>query len=285
MTQNGRQVLWIVDNPGNSGKSYFANYLNILYNYLLLDGTMKVRDVALFCNKKVNGIAIDVPRASIGDFNYDCVEAFKNGYISTGKYSGRTTRFHPVPVVVFSNDHPDYRKLSRDRWNILTVGEGALQNPSRAPIINPEMEYPFVPPIEPPSLSEEFNLREFVCEYMPEYRVPDPQPPQAPQPPQPQPPQAPQPPQPPQAQPPQPQQPPAPQPQPQQPHAPQPQQPQAPQPPKPQSPRTRLSPPPRQPDPPMPAQRYHYSQVPGPSVRSPVGHNDPGKYLHLCCGI
>lgn len=173
MTQNERHVMWVADANGNSGKSYLANYLNILYNYLLLDGTMKVRDVALFCNSTFDGICIDVPRAAIAEFNYDAVEAFKNGYISSGKYSGRTTRFNPVPVVVLSNDYPDFGKLSRDRWHVLTVGEGILQNPSRVPIINPRMENEFKTPVKPPCLTEDFNLREFVCEHMPQYRVPD----------------------------------------------------------------------------------------------------------------
>lgn len=170
MTQCERQVLWVVDIQGNAGKSFLGNYLNILYNFLLLDGTMTVRDVALFFQTKYKGVCLDVPRAALKEFNYDALEAFKNGYMTSGKYAGRAIRFNPLRVIVFSNDHPDYGKLSADRWDVLSVGTGVLENQSRMGVVNPQREFPFILPIEPPVLSEDFNLREFVCTHIPMYR-------------------------------------------------------------------------------------------------------------------
>ena len=40
MNQNDSEVLWITDFEGNSGKSFLAHYLHVLYNFQLLDGTM-----------------------------------------------------------------------------------------------------------------------------------------------------------------------------------------------------------------------------------------------------
>lgn len=170
MTQTERQVLWVVDNEGNAGKSFLANYLNVLYNYLLLDGTMNVRDLAMLFHTKYDGVCLDVPRASLNTFNYEALETFKNGYMSSGKYSGRILRFDPLPVIVLANDHPNYQMLSADRWVVLSVGVGVLENQSRVAIVDPSMEYPYVPPVEPPVLSEDFNLRKFVSDHIPMYR-------------------------------------------------------------------------------------------------------------------
>lgn len=167
-------MLWVIDHEGNAGKSFVANFLNILYGYLLVDGTMQVRDVALIFNNTHKGLCCDVPRSAIGKFNYEAVESFKNGYMSSGKYSGRTVRFNPVPVLVLANAHPDYAKLSFDRWVVLTMGAGALENVSKTAIINPRAEFPFVEPAESPLLTEDFDVRGFVCAHMPQYRAPRP---------------------------------------------------------------------------------------------------------------
>lgn len=168
--QDTRKVLWVSDHAGNNGKSFLANYLNILYGFLLLDGTMTIRDVALLVGKQTKGICMDVSRDSVREFSYAAVESFKNGYISSGKYSGRTCRFTPFPVVVFANQQPDFEKLSRDRWSVVALGEGNMQNLDKVPIVDPAQQFAFVAPPSPPDLSENFNVREFITERLPKYR-------------------------------------------------------------------------------------------------------------------
>ena len=171
MLQDSRKVLWVVDEEGNFGKSFLANFLNILYGFLLLDGTLPNRDVALFLDSDTKGIIFDISRDAHVLFNYATVEALKNGYISSGKYSGRACRFDPVKIVVFCNNFPDRTRLSRDRWDILALGEGELNDISKIPIVSPEQEFAFIPPPDVPDLTENFSLRNFLYRYMPRYAV------------------------------------------------------------------------------------------------------------------
>lgn len=169
MQQTPRQILWVVDVDGDSGKTFLAQFFHVLYKFLLLDGTMKMTDVGILFKKSYKGVCMDIPRASVDFFNYEVAEAFKNGYLSTGKYSGKTVMFPSLPVIVFSNSYPDYTRLSRDRWQVLTLGEGVLSNVGKTSILSPVPEFPFVNPPQPPDLSENINLRDLICQKMMEY--------------------------------------------------------------------------------------------------------------------
>ena len=162
MVQDNRQILWVVDDHGNSGKTFLANYLNILYNFQLLDGTVSARDLCFLIKKKVNGFCFDVARSSIGNFNYSSLESIKNGYLVSGKYAGKIKRFDILPVVVLSNFHPNYAALSMDRWNVQVFGQGSLSNISKVAIVSPAAEFPFHPPDPLPNLSEDFECRKFI---------------------------------------------------------------------------------------------------------------------------
>ena len=80
----------------------------------------------------------------------------------TGKYSGGCWRFPSCPVLVLANALPDRSKLSADRWNILTLGEGDFGNVSKDPIYCPKQNYPSVAPQVIPILDDNFDLRKFL---------------------------------------------------------------------------------------------------------------------------
>jgi len=62
---------------------------------------------------------MDVSRQGHSSFQYEPLEAIKNGLLVSGKYHGREVILETTPrVVVFSNYHPDYSKLSGDRWKV-----------------------------------------------------------------------------------------------------------------------------------------------------------------------
>lgn len=89
--QDNRKVLWIVDNNGNNGKSFLADYINILYGYVLFNANITSRDILpLIDNSK--GFAFDIPRAMLVSFDYSLVECAKNGYFVSGKYGGSKRR-------------------------------------------------------------------------------------------------------------------------------------------------------------------------------------------------
>lgn len=162
LEQGERTVTWIYDVNGNNGKTYLANYLNILYKFQLFDGQINCRDLAGILNVNAIGVCLDVCRAAESQLDYNTIECLKNGCINSGKYSGKVLRFKPMKLVVFSNFFPDCTKLSQDRWDILPLGEGILSNLEAEDIIIPSAQYPFVPPPASCNLSPSFDLHAYL---------------------------------------------------------------------------------------------------------------------------
>jgi hypothetical protein len=175
MNQPKREVLWVCDTTGNSGKTFLAHYLSVLYGFQMLDGTLSSRDLGHMLSGDAKGFVTDVTRASLEFFDYSVIENLKNGHLITGKYGGKIRRFADgLPMVVFSNQHPDVSKLSQDRWRILKIGEGDLSDTSKTAIIQPAALHPFIEPTPMPDMTENFDLRTYMTERMPQYRVPAP---------------------------------------------------------------------------------------------------------------
>ena len=160
--QGDRRVLWVVDLDGNHGKSFLASYLSINYGFHLFDGLLNTRDIGSLLDFQPKGFCFDIARASVGNFDYGCLESIKNGYLVSGKYRGTVKRFAIKPVVVFANNFPALRNLSEDRWNIQIIGQGMLSDLSSSAIVSPADEFPFVEPPSPPDLRENFNLRDYL---------------------------------------------------------------------------------------------------------------------------
>lgn len=109
--QDERKVTWIFDQVGNHGKSYLANYLNILYGFQILDGTISTRDLGVVLREGLTGVVIDVARSSEPHLDYIALESLKNGYIVSGKYGGRVRRFQPLRVLILANFHLNLVRL------------------------------------------------------------------------------------------------------------------------------------------------------------------------------
>ena len=163
--QNDRQVLWIVDQRGDSGKTFMALYLCAVYGFKIFDGTITTRDIAHLIKGNEKGYCFDVSRDSIHSFSYSTLEAIKNGYVATGKYSGKICMFSPLPTVIFANDYPDMSKLSQDRWCVHTLGMGVFTDLSKHSILDPSDRYPFVEPTPFPNFSENFDHRKFLLQH------------------------------------------------------------------------------------------------------------------------
>ena len=164
MSQDSRRVMWVYDPAGNNGKTFLAFFLNICYGFTLLDGTITSRDLGSLLPYDVEGVVMDVCRASAKNVCYDALENVKNGYVVSGKYCGSIKRFSSPRCVIFSNTAPDRSMLSLDRWHVVTIGEGPLQDLSKASVVSPAAQYPFVQPPTLPTLDEEFDLRKFLVD-------------------------------------------------------------------------------------------------------------------------
>lgn len=116
-TQNDRQITWVFDPKGCSGKSWFARWmLSNLDCFFCRNGAS--RDIA-HAWKGQTHICIDFTRDCEERINYGIIEAMKDGCVFSGKYDSDYKLFDPPKIIVMSNFHPDKKKMTEDRWDII----------------------------------------------------------------------------------------------------------------------------------------------------------------------
>lgn len=117
-----REILFYVDESGNSGKSWFCKYYRSLHDHVQIIKPGKFADMAYQLFPILRVLFLDCPRSKQGDFiQYDFLEALKDGLVPSGKYESRMKEYGPVHVVVMMNEYPDQSKLSIDRYNIKII--------------------------------------------------------------------------------------------------------------------------------------------------------------------
>lgn len=119
--QDDRQVLWVVDPVGNNGKTTLAKYLTAVNDAFYVQNG-KCTDIAYAYNYE-EYVVFDFTRSQEEHINYSVIESFKNGLIFSPKYNSNMKLFRPCKVIVMSNFMPDLSKLSKDRWNIMRLGD------------------------------------------------------------------------------------------------------------------------------------------------------------------
>ena len=123
-----RTVMWIYDKSGNTGKSWFQNYIEAYYGYnrvFRCDLRIKHKDMCNILQKRslatVDIFLFNDARSVIGEEQglYRILEDIKDGSAATSKYDNQIIKFKtPNHVVIFSNSMPDRHQLSKDRWQI-----------------------------------------------------------------------------------------------------------------------------------------------------------------------
>jgi len=120
-----RKIIFVVDEVGNSGKTWFANYYEFLHgNKVCILEPSKKDDMAMMLPHEPppRVVILDCARASTEFLQYGFLEAVKNGRISSPKFYSFMKRIPTPHVVVFINAQPDMSKLSLDRYDIRVVG-------------------------------------------------------------------------------------------------------------------------------------------------------------------
>lgn len=142
---SSREVIWIEDLQGNSGKSLFVKW--VCYNCKNATKVSFGSGSQLRASIVDEGIKsvyfIDVPRQLATDDSmqsiFSVIEDTKNGFIKSSMYGKSNVLFMDPPVVViFSNFSCPTSKLSVDRWKIY-----AIINNKLVPIVEPEMVYKY----------------------------------------------------------------------------------------------------------------------------------------------
>lgn len=132
--EDDRKIIWVVGRQGSEGKTVFAKDW---YN-LNPDETAyvcgKAGDMKYFLaerffndNEEIKYIFIDCVRSEESTISYKGIEEIKNGFFFSTKYKSKMVSYNIVPtLVIFSNEEPNYSKLSKDRWIILDIDQDKL---------------------------------------------------------------------------------------------------------------------------------------------------------------
>ena len=137
-TPTERSIIWICGRKGDEGKSWFQSYIQGHYGFnrvVRLDLRIKHGNL---CNvlKKQSLSSVDIflfndARSVTGeDYNlYRILEDLKDGQATASKYDNDNIHFKtPNTVVIFSNQLPNVKKLSKDRWIIFEIKQNELNN-------------------------------------------------------------------------------------------------------------------------------------------------------------
>ncbi|QUS52617.1 replication protein [Mute swan feces associated circular virus 14] len=118
-----RKVIFVVDENGNSGKSWLARYWFSEYpDMVQMISIGKRDDLAHAIDTTKSLFLFDVPRGGMQFLQYTILEQLKNRVIFSPKYNSCTKILDRVPhVVVFCNEEPDRTKMTRDRYVICNV--------------------------------------------------------------------------------------------------------------------------------------------------------------------
>lgn len=117
-----REVIFLVDLIGNTGKTWFARYYcsNHVSAQIILPG--KKADMAYVLRQDIRVLFVDAPRSKQGEYlQYDFLEEVKNGFVFSSKYESRVKTLASCHVVVSMNEMPDMSKLSQDRYHIIEI--------------------------------------------------------------------------------------------------------------------------------------------------------------------
>lgn len=115
-----RSIEFYVDTEGGKGKTWFQKYFATAHpERVQICGVGKKADVAFSIDETKDIFFFNVPRNAIGYLSYTLIEGMKDRMIFSAKYESRMKILHKLPhIVVFSNEEPDYDKLTQDRYKV-----------------------------------------------------------------------------------------------------------------------------------------------------------------------
>ena len=129
-TPDPREIIFVVDHVGNSGKSYIASLITSEREDAQYMSPGKVPDMAYALDEDIKILLMDCPRSRQELFQYDFVEYIKNQRVFSTKYESRMKLLNKCHVIVFMNEMPDRGKLSTDRFTIVRLDKFLVREPN-----------------------------------------------------------------------------------------------------------------------------------------------------------
>lgn len=119
-----REILWVYDPVGHSGKSDFRKFMDWKHKVLCLDYDSAEGLKYDFCKAEPPPTAVifnltrTKPKHVVAGDLYAALEAIKDGHCRSSKYQGSRFLGLPPAVVVLSNELPDMKSLTGDRFKV-----------------------------------------------------------------------------------------------------------------------------------------------------------------------
>lgn len=127
-TPSFRDILWVWQPVGNTGKTYLAKYLHYFHGAIITGGKSADMKHAIARWRQITGhypviIIFDLARSDrLSEDSYRTIEQIKNAIFFSGKYeSGMVAAVNPPHIVLFANHPPDRSMMSLDRWDVRTI--------------------------------------------------------------------------------------------------------------------------------------------------------------------
>lgn len=123
--QTDREIMVIVDEKGNHGKSWLAKHMHVtrMARYApVMDNAQDIISYAMACPSA--GYIFDVPKSDSVKINkgiWSAIETIKNGHLYDKRYHYQEMWIDPPKILIFTNEFPPIEKLSGDRWKIFTM--------------------------------------------------------------------------------------------------------------------------------------------------------------------
>eukprot|EP00795_Rhopilema_esculentum_P004240 gene4240-20430_t len=120
-SQGPRKITFVVDENGNTGKTFLAKYILATKNALYFTST-SLRDIA-YAWKGERYIVFDISREKSEKLNYSTLETIKNGVVFSTKYRSSTKVFQIPIIICMINSRPLAKMMSDDRYHIVALAK------------------------------------------------------------------------------------------------------------------------------------------------------------------
>lgn len=121
---NDRDLYWIWESKGCTGKTQLCKYIVEHYNAMVISGSAKDMKQGIRGWINETGFApdilvINIPRSkSVEYVSYTGIEEIKDGLFFSQKYEGKMEHIPNPHIFVFANEKPLVDEMSKDRWKI-----------------------------------------------------------------------------------------------------------------------------------------------------------------------
>lgn len=124
-----RKITAVIDRLGGIGKTFLARWCCLNGKGVYIDGFGKAIDInadaydLAKAGRDMSKIFVDLTRNTDQNRSdlWAAIEEIKNGFLKDRRYAYKEMWIKPPDLWVFTNNEPDWNKLSKDRWKRMFI--------------------------------------------------------------------------------------------------------------------------------------------------------------------